>query len=101
MPFAECIETALAAVADAVQRAEAIKELCIKEARPFSVGRRKRMREMHTQMQVAHAAMGTHIATMQALLNETEPAAKQAAVNQLYLRLLVRQAESLGVVIEA
>jgi phage head maturation protease len=102
MPFAECIETALAAVADAVQRAEAIKALCIKDARPFSMGRRKRLREMHTQMQVAHAAMGTHIATMQALLNETEPAAKtNAEIEQIYLRMLAREAEALGVELSA
>jgi hypothetical protein len=35
---------------------------------------------------------------MQALLNETEPAAKKTTeVEQLYLRMLEREAEALGV----
>jgi phage head maturation protease len=98
MPLAQHIDTALAAVTGVIERAAAINALCIKDARPFSMGRRKRLREMHTQMQVAHAAMGTHIATMQALLNETEPAAKKhTEMEQMYLRLLAREAEALGV----
>jgi hypothetical protein len=72
-----------------------------KAARPFTAGRHKRLREMHTQMQVAHAAMGTHIATMQALLNETEPAAKTAAIEQAHMRFLAHQAEALGVELRA
>jgi hypothetical protein len=98
MPFAQHIETALAAVDGVIQRGFAINELRIKSGRVFSAVNRKKLQEMHTQMQTAHAAMGTHIATMQALLNETEPAAKSnAGIEQIYLRMLAREAEALGV----
>jgi phage head maturation protease len=98
MPFEQHIETALAVVKGVIDRAEAIRELRSAKAQPFTVGRHKRLREMHTQMQVAHAAMGTHIATMQALLNETEPAAKKhTEMEQIYIRMLAREAEALGV----
>jgi hypothetical protein len=98
MSYERHLTTALAAVKGAIDRGFAINELRIKSGRVFSAANRKKLREMHTQMQTAHAAMGTHIATMQALLNETEPAAKKTTeVEQLYLRMLEREAEALGV----
>ena len=98
MPFALHLASALAAVDGVIQRGFAINELRIKSGRVFSAVNRKKLQEMHTQMQTAHAAMGTHIATMQALLNDTEPPAKKTAgVEQIYLRMLAREAEALGV----
>jgi hypothetical protein len=98
MSYERHLTTALAAVKGAIDRGFAINELRIKSGRVFSAANRKKLREMHTQMQTAHAAMGTHIATMQALLNETEPAAKtNAEIEQIYLRILAREAEALGV----
>ena len=100
MSYAKHLDAALAAVNGVIQRGFAINELRIKSGRVFSAANRKKLREMHTQMQTAHAAMGTHIATMQALLNETEPAAKSnAGIEQIYLRMLAREAEALGVAI--
>jgi hypothetical protein len=102
MPFEKHLASALAAVDGVIQRGFAINELRIKSGRVFSAVNRKKLQEMHTQMQTAHAAMGTHIATMQALLNDTEPPAKKhAAVEQIYLRMLAREAEALGVAISA
>jgi hypothetical protein len=102
MSYERHLTAALAAVKGVIDRGFAINELRIKSGRVFSAANRKKLREMHTQMQTAHAAMGTHIATMQALLNETEPAAKtNAEIEQIYLRMLAREAEALGVELSA
>jgi Caudovirus prohead serine protease len=102
MSYERHLTAALAAVKGVIDRGFAINELRIKSGRVFSAANRKKLREMHTQMQTAHAAMGTHIATMQALLNETEPAAKKTTeVEQIYIRMLAREAAALGVEITA
>jgi hypothetical protein len=98
LPFGEHLDAALAAVEGVIARGFDINDLRIKSGRVLSASNRKRLMEMHTQMQTAHAAMGTHIATMQALLNETEPAAKKAADAEM-LRFLEFEARALGVAI--
>jgi hypothetical protein len=54
-----------------------INDLRIKSGRVLSAANRSKLKDMHTQMQTAHAAMASHIGKMGDLLAATDPDAKK------------------------
>lgn len=77
MPFSEHLDTALATVKGVIDRGFDINDLRIKSGRVLSAANRSKLKDMHTQMQTAHAAMASHIGKMGDLLAATDPDAKK------------------------
>lgn len=71
MPFADQLQTALAAIEETKRRAIAINELRVKEGRQLSGANRDRLASMLESMKAC-------MADVQELLDATDPAAKQA-----------------------
>jgi phage head maturation protease len=86
LPFGEHLESALAAVGGVIERGFDINDLRIKSGRVLSAANRSKLKDMHTQMQTAHAAMASHITKMGDLLAATDPDAKKDADDFAALR---------------